>query len=102
MVTQEQLDRIVQVIKRVSNPQALYLFGSYASGTATTDSDLDIAVVKTDINDQYQDAFHIRKELFGSGVAMDLLFIDEKNYDKRHSIIGTVQFEIANKGKRLL
>ena len=101
MVTQEQIDQVVDVVKRVSNPLAVYLFGSYASGLSTPNSDLDIAVVKTSITNQYEDAFYIRKELFGSGISIDLLFLDEKNYSERLSSFGTLQFEIANKGKRL-
>ena len=81
---------------------AVYLFGSYAQGTANSDSDLDIAVIKTNIADQYEDAFQIRKTLFGSGISMDLLFIDKQKFDERLSHVGTVYYEIASKGIRLL
>ena len=102
MISQEQIDTVVRVVKNVSTPLAVYLFGSYAHGTANPDSDLDIAVIKANIDDQYADAFQIRKTLFGSGISMDLLFIDKKNFDERLSHVGTVYYEIASKGIRLL
>lgn len=102
MFTQEQINNVVNTIKKVSNPTAIYLFGSYASGSQTDNSDLDIAIIKSEINDEFKEAFNIRKALFGNGISMDLLFFEEKNYKSRTAVLGTVQYEIENKGKRLL
>jgi len=45
--------------------------------------------------------YEIRKALFNFGIPMDLVLFDDKSYKKQQSIYGTVQYEIAHKGKRL-
>lgn len=46
MVTSEQIKEVVDTIVDHFEPQAVILFGSYATGKATEDSDIDILVVK--------------------------------------------------------
>lgn len=46
MVTNEQIQALTDVIVDHFKPQAVILFGSYTTGTATEDSDIDILVVK--------------------------------------------------------
>ena len=46
MVTNEQIQAVTDVIVDHFKPQAVILFGSYATGTATEDSDIDILVIK--------------------------------------------------------
>jgi uncharacterized protein len=46
MLTEAEIDRIVRLIVARIQPQKAIIFGSYAKGTATIDSDLDILVVK--------------------------------------------------------
>jgi uncharacterized protein len=42
---QQVLDRIIEQIVRVLDPEKIILFGSYARGEAGPDSDVDIAVI---------------------------------------------------------
>jgi len=46
-----QLDFITATIKANTNPESIYLFGSYANGEPTDDSDIDIYVVVPDSED---------------------------------------------------
>ncbi|HCT84926.1 MAG TPA: DNA polymerase subunit beta, partial [Candidatus Margulisbacteria bacterium] len=87
--------------KKISKPKAIYLFGSYASGSPHENSDLDIAVIKNNVQDKHKELYEIRKALFNFGIPMDLVLFDDKSYKKQQSIYGTVQYEIAHKGKRL-
>ncbi len=48
MVTEEQIQEIVRRIVEGYAPDRIILFGSYAYGTPTEDSDLDLLVVKAD------------------------------------------------------
>ena len=45
LITQSTIISIVQTIATQINPQQILLFGSYASGTPTEDSDLDLLIV---------------------------------------------------------
>ena len=48
MVQEEVLSlarKYAEAVRKVVEPEAVYLYGSQARGTATKDSDIDIAVV---------------------------------------------------------
>ena len=47
MISQSQINDIVQRIVFSYKPQKIYLFGSYARGIASENSDLDLLVLKT-------------------------------------------------------
>ena len=44
MITTEQIDLLKDVIVKTMQPEKIYLFGSYANGTANEHSDLDIMI----------------------------------------------------------
>jgi uncharacterized protein len=46
MLTQKEIEHLVQRIVERIQPQKVLIFGSYAKGTATIKSDLDILVIK--------------------------------------------------------
>ena len=51
MVTQEQIQNLVNEIAENYQPEKIYLFGSYANGVPNDDSDIDLFIVKeTDKN----------------------------------------------------
>ena len=43
-------------VRRIMNPKAVILYGSHAKGTATKDSDIDIAVIVDSIETDYLSA----------------------------------------------
>ncbi len=45
MVSPEQIAELTKDIVAIANPEKVLLFGSYANGTATEDSDVDLLVV---------------------------------------------------------
>lgn len=46
MLQQHQIHEIVDQIASAYQPEKIYLFGSYATGQATDDSDLDLFIIK--------------------------------------------------------
>ncbi len=46
MITQEQIQFVVNTIVESQNPEKIVLFGSYAYGIPSENSDLDLLVVK--------------------------------------------------------
>ena len=47
------IEKFIKEIKKKSNVEAIILFGSYAKGTESEDSDIDIAIVSADFDDIY-------------------------------------------------
>ena len=54
-ISQAQLDQIISkcagIVKELIHLDAIYLFGSFAKGTADKDSDIDLIVVSSDWTD---------------------------------------------------
>ena len=48
LTIQNELDYITAAVKANTEPEAIYLFGSYVNGTPNNDSDIDIYVVVPD------------------------------------------------------
>ncbi len=46
MITPEQIQSVVEVLVDHFEPDKIVLFGSYADGTATEQSDIDLLVIK--------------------------------------------------------
>lgn len=49
----DSVNKFIEEIKKKYNITAIILFGSYAKGTETEDSDIDIAVISDDFDDIY-------------------------------------------------
>jgi predicted nucleotidyltransferase len=73
------LDAIPQVFSKYPSVQAVYLFGSYASGKTRRDSDVDLAIVPRDASarDQMLDIMaDLVRRVYDR---IDLVFLDTKD-----------------------
>jgi len=51
----------VSQIKKSSEPDKIYLFGSYASGKAKESSDLDLCIIKNNYNNKQEELLKVKK-----------------------------------------
>jgi len=72
MITSKQINEVVEKIVINVNPEKIYLFGSYANGTPTVDSDLDLLVIKDTDTPIYKRNTEIKKYLRGIKIPLDL------------------------------
>ena len=85
-VTDELLQRMVKVIVAEANPEQIILFGSYARGNATADSDVDFVIVESgsfgEGKDRRLEAARLWRALADFDVPKDLLLYssDEVEY----------------------
>ena len=58
MITEEQINLLKEVIAGTMHPERIYIFGSYATGIANEDSDLDILIEieSSDLRSAYRSA----------------------------------------------
>lgn len=74
MITEEQIQAVVRRIVEGYAPDRIILFGSYAYGTPTEDSDLDLLVIKAGIGSgRTERALAVRRLLRGTGTPLDIL-----------------------------
>ncbi|OGB90856.1 hypothetical protein A2625_07435 [candidate division WOR-1 bacterium RIFCSPHIGHO2_01_FULL_53_15] len=101
MLTKEKADKAVDEIKKAIDPDEIYLFGSYISGQAKENSDLDICIIKDNVKDKHQLLLKAKKGLMNIGMPIDMLLFNKESFVRRQNIWGSVQYEIFHKGRKV-
>ena len=96
---QNELDHITAAIKANTEPEAIYLFGSYANGTPDSDSDIDIYVVVPDSEtDTIELGAKIRMSMSQRKMRpIDLLIGKKSTFENRKNRL-TLEKVIADEG----
>jgi predicted nucleotidyltransferase len=74
VITERDVDRVVERIVALYDPEKIYLFGSHAKGNATDKSDLDLLVVKPTALPRAQRGRNVLAMLAAMAFPMDVLF----------------------------
>ncbi len=99
MVTQEQIDEIKKRIVENIMPEKIILFGSYAKGTATEESDLDLLIVKDSNLSTRMENRKVRKMLSGLRIPVDVIVKTAREFETYKDIIGTIIYPANRFGK---
>lgn len=86
MITREQIAEITARIVQNAKPEKIVLFGSYARGTATEDSDLDLLVIKESPLPRYKRGQEIRKHLRRLKVPIDLVVYTKEEIERWQNV----------------
>ena len=99
MVTQEQINEITKRIVKNFKTKKIILFGSYANGNPTEDSDLDLLIVKdSNLSSRFQNR-KVRQILFDMKVSVDVIVKTVKEFETYKDIIGTIIYPATHFGK---
>ncbi|MDQ2771241.1 MAG: nucleotidyltransferase domain-containing protein [Bacteroidota bacterium] len=103
MITEEQIQAVVRRIVEGYAPDRIILFGSYAYGTPTEHSDLDLLIIKQNAEaKRVERAIAIRTLLWGTNApAMDILIRTPAEMERAAGIFQSVE-TIAEQQGRLL
>ena len=98
MVTEVQLKQIVERIVAGYQPDRIILFGSYAYGTPTEDSDVDLLVIKAgDERRKYERIVEVSGYAHSPDApAMDILVLNEAEEAR----VRQIRFVVENKALR--
>jgi predicted nucleotidyltransferase len=100
--TEAILEDVVRRIVLAYNPEKIYLFGSFARGDATADSDFDLMVIVPDHAPlalrRSRRAYEV---LRGSGVAADVLVWPRSDFDARLRLKASLPATILREGRLL-
>lgn len=99
MLKKKDINNIVSQIKNSINPEKIYLFGSYASGKITENSDLDLLVIDNSGRKTQVVALEISKLLFPRKFGLDLIVVTPDEIEKKQNL--TFWKEILKTGKKL-
>ena len=85
MIEKAKINEIVSKIALHFDPDKIILFGSYASGNATNDSDLDLLIIQETELPRHKRSFDIQKSLKGSMIPMDILVYTIKEFEEERN-----------------
>jgi predicted nucleotidyltransferase len=99
-----QISEIRSLVKNalVDLDAKVFLFGSYARGEATPESDIDIMVIKKRLVENWLTETAALRRLMRFGKSLDLVVEDEASFAKWKSEYGTIQHEVSKEGLRLV
>jgi predicted nucleotidyltransferase len=95
------LKEIIQRIIAVSDPEQIVLFGSYARGDFGPDSDLDLLVIKDEVESTRAEAARIYKVLADIQVPIDVVVVRTPYVQRYGDLVGTVVRPALREGKVL-
>lgn len=94
MIETNKIDDIVNRIAFAFDPDKIILFGSYAAGNPTSESDIDLLIIKDTDLPRHKRSFDIHKSLRGSMVPMDILVYTQTEFEheqlNRYSFLSSV------------
>ena len=100
MITQEVIEEVKRRLVQAYDPVSIYLFGSYAWGTPTEDSDLDLViVVDKSEKKSYERPLAAYDALFGMNISKDIIVYTKEEFEATSKNKTTLGFKIKKDGK---
>lgn len=103
MYLNENIKKIIrEKIYSEINPKQVILFGSYAYGTATKDSDIDLMIVEQNIvGSKIKEAVRIKRILNEVDMSKDILVVSEDEFEFYKTEAGSVIRDAYERGEVL-
>jgi predicted nucleotidyltransferase len=99
-ITSEKVQMVVQCLIEVANPKKIILFGSYARGNATRDSDLDVLVVTShEVKSPRRESVRLRNSLSDINMPMDIVVVPFSRFQTLRQKLGLIYREADRQGK---
>ena len=84
------LNEVIDRITRKFNPVRIILFGSWARGQATKDSDLDLLVVLPKVEHKRKTAIEILRVFNGLPISKDVVVTTPEEIKTRGQVVGDI------------
>ena len=100
-VSQKLIREMVDRIVRQFEPEKVILFGSYATGQAGPDSDVDLLVIMPFSGSKRLKHLEIRMAMHDIVVPKDVIVVTPEEFAVRKDIVGTIEYPAFREGKVL-
>jgi predicted nucleotidyltransferase len=91
----------VRLLVEAAHPVKVILFGSFARGDNTKDSDLDFLVILPTVTDHHAEMVRLRRALAALPMPIDVLVYSVDEVQRRGHLRGTTLYHALNEGKVL-
>lgn len=95
---QVALDAIKARLVQQFQPLEIILFGSQATGRATSESDIDLLVVLSEVTSKRQAAIAMRRSLADLPIGKDIIVTTPEEIARRGYVVGTVLHQAITEG----
>jgi uncharacterized protein len=99
MLTSEKIKQAVDLVVKAANPEQVILFGSYARGTANDESDIDLCVIKKELQDRRSEAVRLRRVISPLRIPVDIIVHSTMTFNEWAAVPGTIMNVILSEGK---
>ena len=100
-IDESLIKEVVSRILQVARPRRVILFGSAATGTMTSDSDLDLLVIQDDFANEREESIRLRSSLGNIGLPVDVFAMTSNRFEETKDVIGGLAYP-ANKYGRIV
>jgi predicted nucleotidyltransferase len=101
MVSLDDIEKLCQKIARTYDTEKIILFGSYARGTATKDSDVDLLIVANIDMPPVERCCAVRKVLADFPAGFDLIVKTPAEYEKWRRIVNHIVYFAEKYGRTI-
>ena len=101
MISEKTILLAVERLVAAANPSKVILFGSYARGDATEDSDLDLMVIEREVSNKFDEMVRLRNVMGDMDIGVDLLVYSDMEASRRSQVPGTVLYWAYKEGRVL-
>jgi uncharacterized protein len=101
MISEETVQKAVELLKAAAAPSRIILFGSYAHGDARETSDLDFLVTMPVVTARRREMVRLSDVLRPLRLPADVLVVSDRVFDEWRNIPGTVLYEANREGRMM-
>ncbi len=98
-IDERLIQKIVEGITRLTQPDRVILFGSGATGQMTEDSDIDLLVLERDVQDMREESCRLYGSLVGLGIPLDIIVMRTERFEETKGVIGGIAYPANKYGK---
>ena len=99
MISQEEINAVVDRLALAAQPETIVLFGSHARGEAQEDSDLDLLVIETEVKDRAAEMVRLRRVVRPLRIPVDILVYSRADVKRWGDQPGSALFWALREGK---
>ena len=102
MISSHIIQNVTARLVDTYEPLEIYLFGSYAWGNPTEESDIDLFIVVDDSQEKkYKRAVLGYKALLEFAVSNEIIVYTKEEFEKNGADVTTLAYKIKTQGRRL-
>ncbi len=98
-ITQTKIEDIVDRIVEAIHPYRIYLFGSYAKGTATDDSDIDLLILADIEGPRHKRSLVIHRLFPRRDFGMDIFVFKPDEFERQKALVNSISYIVSKEGK---